>query len=290
MAIVIYTYSNPYRLHREPYWALIKNAFHLCASQTLASGLCDQYKNEFFEGKLTTITRFINKLYDEWESPVTEINQRAAIDNLIGYMCFDEIIGEDIDLEDIRLSLRRNRSYVVKSVKTMFELGMNPDHIQDAALTYEQKCVVEIYRELRRTNNKHFVLKNNFSGDEIDTAISETMDEALRKESNRDRLFEVKKDVIVVHGIHQFTPIMLKTIEILGEHKNVFILFNYVPDYKNVYQTWLNVYSWFESKITFSPQNFYDHSQDFAGGRIADNIGSTGRRRLSCMEWCGYFH
>lgn len=274
MAIVIYTYSNPYRLHREPYWALIKNAFHLCASQTLASGLCDQYKNEFFEGKLTTITRFINKLYDEWESPVTEINQRAAIDNLIGYMCFDEIIGEDIDLEDIRLSLRRNRLYVVKSVKTMFELGMNPDHIQDTALTYEQKCVVEIYRELRRTNNKYFVLKSGFTGDEIDAAISETMDEAIRKESNRNRLSEVKKDVIVVHGIHQFTPIMLKTIEILGEHKNVFILFNYVPDYKNVYQTWLNVYSWFESKITFSPQNFYDHSRDFAGGRIADNIAA----------------
>lgn len=274
MAIVIYTYSNPYRLHREPYWALIKNAFHLCASQTLASGLCDQYKNEFFEGKLTTITRFINKLYNEWESPVTEINQRAAIDNLIGYMCFDEIIGEDIDLEDIRLSLRRNRLYVVKSVKTMFELGMNPDHIQDTALTYEQKCVVEIYRELRRTNNKYFVLKSGFTGDEIDAAISETMDEALRKESNRNRLSEVKKDVIVVHGIHQFTPIMLKTIEILGEHKNVFILFNYVPDYKNVYQTWLNVYSWFESKITFSPQNFYDHSRDFAGGRIADNIAA----------------
>ena len=197
MAIVIYTYSNPYRLHREPYWVLIKNAFHLCASQTLASGLCDQYKNEFFEGKLTTITRFINKLYNEGESPVTEINQRAAIDNLIGYMCFDEMISENIDLEDIRLSLRRNRSYVVKSVKTMFELGMNPDHIQDAALTYEQKCVVEIYRELRRTNNKHFVLKNVFTANEIDAAISETMNEALRKESNRDRLTEVKKDIMM---------------------------------------------------------------------------------------------
>lgn len=274
MAIVIYTYSNPYRLHREPYWALIKNAFHLCASQTLASGLCDQYNNEFFEGKLTTITRFINKLYDEWESPATEINQRATIDNLIGYMCFDELIGENIDLADIRLSLRRNRSYVVQSVRTMFELGMDPDHIQDTALTYEQKCVVEIYRELRRTNNKFFVLQNSFNRDEIDAAISETMDEALQKESNRDRLSEVKKDVVVVHGIHQFTPIMLKTIEILGEYKTVFILFNYVPDYKNVYQTWLNVYSWFESKITFSPQNFYDHSQDFVGGRIADNIAA----------------
>ena len=83
MAIVIYTYSNPYRLHKEPYWPLIKNAFHLCASQTLANGLCDQYRNDFFEGKLTTITRFINTLYNQWESPTTEINQRAVIDNLI---------------------------------------------------------------------------------------------------------------------------------------------------------------------------------------------------------------
>ena len=189
-------------------------------------------------------------------------------------MSFDEIIGEDIDIEDIRLSLKRNRSYVVKSVRFMFELGMNPDHIQDKALTYEQKCVVEIYRELRRTKNKHFWLKDGFTDEEIDTSITTTMDDALRKESNRDRLSEVKKDVIIVHGIHQFSPIMLRTIELLGEHKNVFVLFNYVPDYKNVYQTWLNVYSWFESKINISPQNFYDHSKDFVGGRIADNIAA----------------
>lgn len=273
MAIVIYTYSNPYRLHREPYWAAIKNGFHLTASQTLASGLCDQYKNEFYEGKLTTITKFINILYNNWESPTTEINQRAVIDNLIEYMAFDKMVGGDIDIDDIRLSLRRNRAYVVKSIRIMFELGMNPDQIQDDALTYEQKCVVEIYRELRRTKNKHFFLKDNFTDEEINAAIAATMVDTVRKE-NRDRLSEVRKDVVIVHGIHQFSPIMLKTIEILGEHKNVFVLFNYVPDYKNVYQTWLNVYSWFESKINISQQNFYDQSKSFIGGRIADNIAA----------------
>lgn len=274
MAIVIYTYSNPYRLHREPYWAAIKNGFHLTASQTLASGLCDQYSNDFFEGKLTTITRFINNLYDNWQSQATEINQRAVIDNLIDYMSFEEIIDGDINIDDIRLSLRRNRAYVVKSVRIMFELGMNPDHIQDTALTYEQKCVVEIYRELRRSNNRHFILQDSFTEDEIDFAITTTMAEALRDKKYREQLSEVRKDVVIVHGIHQFSPIMLRTIELLGEYKNVFVLFNYVPDYKNVYQTWLNVYSWFESKTNISPQNFYDHSKEFVGGRIADNIAA----------------
>lgn len=278
MAIVIYTYSNPYRLHKEPYWGFIKNGFHLCASQTLANGLCDQYKNDFFIGKLTTITRFINTLYDEWESSATEINQRAAVDNLIGCMPFDELITEDVTIEDIRMSLRRNRMYVVKSIRIMFELGMNPEHIQDAALTYEQKCVVEIYRELRKTKNKFFMLKDGFSAAEIDSSIKKTMKEALHNSSNKEKdqevLSGVKIDTIIIHGIHQFSPIMLKTIEMLGAYKNVFILFNYVPDYKNVYQTWLNIYSWFESKITFSPQNFYDHSKNFEGGRIADNIAA----------------
>lgn len=56
MAIIIYTYSNPYKINKEPYWAMIKNSFQLCVSQTLVNGLCDQY-SEFYKGKLTTISR-----------------------------------------------------------------------------------------------------------------------------------------------------------------------------------------------------------------------------------------
>ena len=66
MAITIYTYSNPYEIHKEPYWASIQNCFHLCVSQTLVNGLCDQYK-EFYKGKLTTVTKFINTLYEDWQ-------------------------------------------------------------------------------------------------------------------------------------------------------------------------------------------------------------------------------
>lgn len=35
-------------------------------------------------------------------------NQRALIDNLIEYRSFDEMIGGDIDIDNIRLSLKRN--------------------------------------------------------------------------------------------------------------------------------------------------------------------------------------
>ena len=183
MAITIYTYSNPYEIQREPYWASIQNCFHLCVSQTLVNGLCDQYI-DFFKGKLVTVTRFINALYDDWESDAVAISQRAAIDNIIEYMDFASIVG-NIENDDVIKSLKRNRSAVVESIRTMFELGMEPDNIKTNELSYDQKCVVEIYKELRRKENKFFVIKNDFNEDEIDAAIEKTV-YSLFKETEKD--------------------------------------------------------------------------------------------------------
>lgn len=270
MAIIIYTYSNPYKINREKYWALIKNSFHLCVSQTLANGLCDQYK-EFYKGKLTTMNRFINNLYHDWESDAITISQRAYIDNAIDYLSFKECV-DDVSEDDIRMSLKRNRSYVLQSLRIMIELGMNPENIKFDCLTYEQKCIVELYKEIKTTNNVLFCLKNDFTRDEVDKAIESTIADA--SDDDKKDYSDINTDNIVVHGIHQFTPIMLRTIETLSKYKNVVILFNYQSDYKNVYQTWLNVYSWFESKVNVSSQNFNNDSQDFEGGVIADNMAS----------------
>lgn len=283
MAIIIYTYSNPYKINREQYWALIKHSFHLCVSQTLVNGLCDQYR-DFYKGKLTTMNRFINNLYLDWESNAIEISQRAFIDNVIGYMSFCDYVEDDLSEEDIKTSLKRNRSYVLQSIRIMFELGMNPDNIRIDCLTYEQKCIVELYKEIIAINDSLFCLKNDFSKEEVDRTIAQTIKDALGK-SERD-CSDINKENIVIHGIHQFTPIMLKTIEVLSKYKNVIILFNYQPDYKNVYQTWLNVYSWFESKVNLSAQNFNNDSQEFEGGIVADNMaamiaGSTAAIDLS---------
>lgn len=222
MAIIIYTYSNPYKINKEPYWAMIKNSFHLCVSQTLVNGLCDQYP-EFYKGKLTTITRFINNLYNDWESDITEINQRAIIDNLIEYINFDQVIDEQLNIEDIKLSLKRNRSYVLESIRIMFELGMNPSNIREYELTYEQKCIVAIYKELLVSHNKYFVLREDIKEDEIDNAITQTIEDALQDDSKKKLINNINKDIVVIHGIHQFSPIMLKTIEALGKYKNVII-------------------------------------------------------------------
>lgn len=282
MAITIYTYSNPYEIHKEPYWASIQNCFHLCVSQTLVNGLCDQYNKDFDKGKLTTVTKFINALYQDWESDSVAISQRAAIDNLIEYMDFSSVV-DDIPQEDIVTSLKRNRSDVVESIRTMFELGMDPENIKTDELTYDQKCIVEIYKELINSNNKFFKIKKDFKLDEIDSAIDRTINQTL-KSKNQD-ISKIRKDSIVVHGIHQFTPIMLRMIEELSKYKLVVVLFNYQPDYKNVYQTWLEVYSSFEAKVVFSPRNLNNDSQQCEGGRIADNIAAIIAGNTSVIDF-----
>jgi len=272
MAITIYTYSNPYKINKEPYWASIQNCFHLCVSQTLVNGMCDQY-NEFFKGKLATISNFINVLYENWESDATAISQRAAIDNVIEYLDFASAIDNDIDYSDIIDSLKRNRSYVFESIRKMFELGMEPGNIKVSELTYEQKCVVKIYKELKRTENKFFTLRNDFTEEDINKAISNTIMSVIG-DGKKKEAEHIRNDSVIIHGIHQFSPIMLKTIEILSKYKLVVILFNYQPDYKSVYQTWLDVYSSFESKVVFSPKNLNNDSQNYEGGKVADNIAA----------------
>jgi len=272
MAITIYTYSNPYKIDKEPYWASIQNCFHLCVSQTLVNGMCDQY-NKFFKGKLTTISNFINVLYENWESDATAISQRAAIDNVIEYLDFASAIDDDINYSDIINSLKRNRSYVFESIRKMFELGMEPGNIKVLELTYEQKCVVKIYKELKRTENKFFTLRNDFTEEDINKAISNTIMSVIG-DGKKKEAEHIRNDSVIIHGIHQFSPIMLKTIEILSKYKLVVILFNYQPDYKSVYQTWLDVYSSFESKVVFSPKNLNNDSQNYEGGKVADNIAA----------------
>lgn len=271
MSVVIYTYSNPYKINYEPYWAMVKKSFQLCVSQTLINGLCDHYKKDLYKGKLSTIKNFVNNLFADWESDSLAICQRAAIDNLISYLDFNEIVP-NLNVEDVIVSLKRNRTYVLDSLRIMFELNMNPSNIKKDMLTDEQKCVIAIFEELIRTKNPYFMLKTDFTEQEIDAAIEKTMEESLRGPYEKSDLEKINRNVVVVHGIHQYSPIMLRTIEVLSKYKNVIILFNYQQDYKNVYQTWLNVYSCFESKIIFSAQNLNNDNQDYEGGRIADNL------------------
>ena len=123
MSIVIYTYSDPYRLKEEPYWDEIKACPYFCAAQTLVNGLKYLYREDFVQGRVTTVRNFLEALFPYWQSTACRIKQHAAIDRWIAECALPTAGAEE--QEQMRAALLANRGEVLESIRTMVELGID---------------------------------------------------------------------------------------------------------------------------------------------------------------------
>ena len=273
MSIVIYTYRDPYKLNDEPYWEEIKKCPYFCVSQTLVNGLKYLYKSEFVQGRVTTVQNLTKALFEYWESTTCIVRQHTDIDNIITY-ALPAILGAEMQDNLIR-SFLFNREEVFKSIRVLFELNINVNDVLVEKLTPEQVFILEVYKQiLASEKKKDFVLNHQFDENQIDEAISNAMKGATRHELDLDAIV---MDTIVIHGIHQFSPIMLRAIEEISAYKKVILLFNYQPQYRNAYQTWIDIYTAFDSPITdFESAEFRPNINlpiSYSGNILADNLG-----------------
>lgn len=234
---------------------------------------------------------FCDQLYNR-SVDVKNINVNE-LDNAIGSIPFFNELIEKVAIpseQQYSDDIKANNLISLRDCMININRLVNENKISGTGLDYKYLFIdefqdtddvqIETILGLKRTDNKFFAIKKGFKEEEIDSAI-DTLISDITKNVESDKIQNIRKDSIVIHGIHQFTPIMLRMIEELSKYKLVVILFNYQPDYKNVYQTWLDVYSSFEAKIVYSPRNLNNESQMFDGGKIADNIaaiiaGNTG--------------
>lgn len=268
MPFSIYTYSNPYEINKELYWDFIKNCPHFCVSQTMANGMMGTYK-EMTAGKVSTVGNLVNSLFPYWESTKCKIKQYTDIDEAIGKLKLSE--NED----KIRQSLRFNRKELSNSIRILFELDMSIEDIRTDLISEEQKHLIQLYRIIRESDMIHdFKLKRCFSKSEVDEAIKQGMN--LERDHVDFSMVDI--DTVVIHGVHQFSPMILQTIEVVAKYKRVVLLFNYQQQYKNVYQTWIDVYSSFDLPIKsqfineFKPNPLLVNSYD--GNLLADRISN----------------
>lgn len=280
MGITIYTYTDPYNLPAEPYWEEIKKCPYFCASQTLVNGLKKVYKNDFRQGRVTTIRNLVESLFAYWESTACQVKQHADIDNVIANG-FPQILDDPMQ-KNIINALIFNREEVFTSIRVMFELNINVDEILNDQLTPEQRFIVEVYKKiLFSAMVSDFKIKSEFTVTDIDDALINAM--LTAKEDYNPSL--VNKDVIVIHGIHQFTPIMLRAIEAISKYKKVILLFNYQPQYKNAFQTWIDIYTAFDYPIlSFETQEFHPSlslANSYHGNILADSLGRMINGNLS---------
>ena len=268
MPFSIYTYSNPYEINKELYWDSIKNCPHFCVSQTMANGMMGTYK-EMTAGKVSTVENLVKGFFAYWESSECKIKQYMVIDEAINRLNIAE------NVEKIKQSLRFNRKQLSNSLRILFELDMSIEEMQTELMTEEQRLIVELYGIIRKSDLvQDFTLKRHFSEAEIENAIREGM----KLEREDADLSAVDVDTIVIHGVHQFSPMILQTIELVAKYKRVILLFNYQQQYKNVYQTWIDVYSSFDLPIKsqfmneFKPNPLLTNS--YEGNLLADRMAN----------------
>ena len=271
MSIVIYTYHDPYKIDQEPYWNEIKNCPYFCSAQTLVNGLRTHYKGKFDGGRVATVKILTDSLYEDWASPAWIVRQHTDIDNIIN----GELPTAFTETEKkIGSAFLFNRDDVFKSIRTMFELNVDINAVLREKLTKEQEYILDIYKKILSSDKRgDFFLVPSLSEEEVNTGLQKAMT-ALQKDYDPSG---VDTGTIVIHGVHQFTPITLRAIDELQKYKNVILLFNYQKQYKNVYQTWFDIYSAFDCKIVdydraeFIPTD--TESVSYRGNVLADQLG-----------------
>ena len=272
MSIVIYTYHDPYKIDSESYWNSIKNCPYFCVSQTLVNGLRKHYKGKFDGGRVTTVKWLTDSLFEEWASPSCIVKQHTDIDNIINSGVNAGLSEEES--QNIGRAFLFNRDEVFKSIRTLFELNVDENAILIDKLTKEQKFIVDIFKKILSSDKRiDFELPESLSEEEVNAGLEKAM-HAIQEDYDCS---EIDFGTVVIHGVHQFTPIMLRAIEEIQKYKNVILLFNYQKQYKNVYQTWFDIYSAFDCKIVdydrseFTPSD--PSSVSYKGNVLADKLG-----------------
>ena len=277
MSIVIYTYHDPYKLkENRELWDEISECPYFCVAQTMVNGLKAVYGGVFQVGRVTTVKNLLDSLYEKWVGTACAVKQHADLDNLI--VNISSVSGiTDNELENIKKAFLFNRDEVFSSVRTMFELKIEPQNIVDKYLSPEQRFIVAVYnRILGSDKQKNFKLEQDFTKEKIDQAISDAMIKGRQNSSVKEQLDAQVTDQIVIHGVHQFSPLLLRAIEEIAKYKKVILLINYQEQYKNLYQTWIDIYSAFDCEIKnfggieFQPSD--PASVSYEGNLLAQNL------------------
>jgi hypothetical protein len=267
MPFKIYTYGDPYRLDQTSFWSEINKAPHLCVSQVMVNGFRELFEDSF-GSLLCTIDNVIKNLYGNWFNNIERrIGQYVAISRILSKWKACNRFNED-KLYD---SLKHNQNSMLDALRLFVELGMEVNSLHKTQSNREQKVFISLLREIQEPTSELFEpfhFENNFSLRDIVQCLQKTTESeiqsALGKKLNKnepntfierriqhlrsvvDDLGQLSLKQVVVHGIHQFTPLQLRLVMLLDSlGVEVVFLYNCQKEYPEIYSTWDNIYELF---------------------------------------------
>ncbi|GFR37191.1 hypothetical protein PRECH8_04870 [Insulibacter thermoxylanivorax] len=291
----VYTYENPFMLNRTSFWDEIKDYCHLCVSQTLVEGLKARYKRRTFQ-YLDTIDGFIRELYKPWADDIENMIEQFV-------MLSEEI--QKIENDYLRRSFKFTKREVHEALRFLVELKVTPDSIKNSGLTKEQLEFLRIYKNLYREPKWNTINELIASQDRSDvkTAVINRLidevenksgmrwdkrrtpfafiDEAITDQSKKQFYLQLLENYereeihgFVLHGVHQFTPMILRLVEHLRDLGfEVVFLIQMDLEHQRIYETWKRVYQWCQPTYIHNTEK-YAYNERSLGKAIGDLLES----------------
>ncbi|WP_129588642.1 hypothetical protein [Moorella stamsii] len=216
----------------------------------MVNGLRELYKKDF-GSLLCTIDEVLREFYKSWYGNAENyIKQYVELSRLI------EEITRGAD-NKFKAAIKFNQGQLLEAIRLLKELGISSRQLDKKFANKEQALLLNIMDRIEKNGGETFQLNVTRSLDAIKEALKAVAHKHIKEETDskaEDWLKEVLKKLegndlnrMVFHGIHQFSPLMLDFIVMLMDMGiEVIFLFNFQEEYPSIYNTWMNIYSYFE--------------------------------------------
>ena len=256
MPFKIYTYEDPYKLDKADFWSEISALPHFCGARTLVNGLKDVLGDNI-QGLICPLDELVQheEVYMQWTDNISlRVQQYSAFSS-----AFKQLLEKRRISKPFHMALEQNQNHFLEAVRLFIELDISASAIDGSKGNTEQKLFVHMLKKAQESSLFRFPkTPSREKLKEIVIALAKkeieectgTPQEVKRCERAVGITKEQPFDSIVVHGVHQFTPVQLRLLlamEKMG--MTIIFLFNYQKKYSKIYSSWNDIYGCFEVPI-----------------------------------------
>ena len=256
MPFKIYTYEDPYKLDKADFWSEISALPHFCSARTLVNGLKDVL-GDSIKGLICPLDELVQheEVYMQWTDNISlRVQQYSAFSS-----AFKQLLEKRRISKPFHMALEQNQNHFLEAIRLFIELDISASAIDGSKGNTEQKLFVHMLKKAQESSLFRFPQTHSreklkeivvsLAKKEVEECTG-TPQEVKRCERAVAATKELPFDSIVVHGVHQFTPVQLRLLLAMEKMGiTIIFLFNYQKKYSKIYSSWNDIYGCFEVPI-----------------------------------------
>lgn len=256
MPFKIYTYEDPYELDKADFWEEIESLPHFCSARTLVNGMKDVLGDNI-KGLICPLDDLVEheEVYMQWTDNISlRVQQYSALS-----AAFKHLLDKGKISKPFHMALTQNQNHFLEAIRLFVELDIKSSAIDGNKGNTEQKLFVYMLKKAQESplfQFPHTPVREKLKEILIDLSKKEVADctgmqqEVKRCEKAVHITTEQPLEAIVVHGVHQFSPVQLRLLLAMEKMGiTIIFLFNYQKKYSQIYSSWDDIYGCFEVPI-----------------------------------------